>query len=123
MIAKDACGGDLDDRDPMQRIIVGNFIDGLTNDAVRIKLIRSNPTNLTESVNMALKEYNILKRINMRRGHGYELSNPNDDPQPMEIHHARPSRKCFKCGRKNYLSRDCKAVRALVHKKTKQSPD
>ncbi|KAH3713522.1 hypothetical protein DPMN_073314 [Dreissena polymorpha] len=64
MLAKDACEGDLNERDPMQRIIVGNFIDGLNDDAVRIKLIRSNPTNLTESVNMALKEQNELSEDN-----------------------------------------------------------
>ncbi|KAH3829461.1 hypothetical protein DPMN_131457 [Dreissena polymorpha] len=37
MLAKDACEEDLDERDPMQRIIVGNFIDGLHDDAVWMK--------------------------------------------------------------------------------------
>ncbi|KAH3845053.1 hypothetical protein DPMN_087322 [Dreissena polymorpha] len=75
MLARDACEGELDERDPMQRILVGQFTDGLIDQSVRNKLIRSNPGNLTESVNRALKEQNILKKVNMRKGHGGYGSN------------------------------------------------
>ena len=35
MLARDACEGELDERDPMQRILVGQFIDGLI-EAIRV---------------------------------------------------------------------------------------
>ncbi|KAH3802784.1 hypothetical protein DPMN_156468 [Dreissena polymorpha] len=70
--ARDACEDELDERDPMQRSLVGQFIDGLIDDTVRNK--RSNPSNLAE-FKIALKEQNIFKRVNMRKGHGVYGSN------------------------------------------------
>jgi len=116
MLARDACEGELDERDPMQRILVGQFTDGLIDQPVRNKLIRSNPSNLTEAVNMALKEQNILKRVNMRKGHG-EYESHDHGPQPMEIDHARPTRRCYKCGRKNHIAKNCRTVNAVSQQK------
>jgi len=125
-LAKDACSGMPAPGDNIQRMLVGQFTDGLLSDQVRIKLIRNNPANLTEAVNLALREQNILKRVTLRKGAAYDWGRepsgreepPADRYEPMQVDHARMSRKCHKCGRKGHFAKECRAVRAVNERNT-----
>lgn len=118
MLAKDACEGDLDVANPMQRVLIGQFTDGLISDAVRAKLIRGNPATLSDAVNLALREQNFLKRIHNRTHHSDDNTASHE---PMEVDHARPTRKCTNCGRKNHETKDCRAVRAISQNSDEQT--
>ena len=70
--------------------LVGNFINGLVSDQIKMKLLRVNPPTLDEAVNSAIYEVNLRKRFNLRttgREH-FEQS----DHEPMDIGHIRPRR-------------------------------
>lgn len=67
MLAPDACEGDPQESDPIQRVLVGQFTDSSISDSIQIKNIRNNPNSLTKGVNLALTEQNFLKRVNLRK--------------------------------------------------------
>ena len=48
--------------------LVGYFIDGLTSDQIKMKLLRLNPPTLDETVNSAIYEVNLRKLFNLRKG-------------------------------------------------------
>ena len=127
-LAKDACAGIPAPGDTIQGMLVGQFTDGLLSDQVRIKLIRNNPATLTEAVNLALKEQNIMRRVTLRKGGNYDPHHESsyrtesrtdqraEQFEPMQIDHARRSRHCMKCGRKGHFAKDCRVVRAVNHR-------
>ena len=69
--------------------LVGYFIDGLTSDQIKMKLIRLNPPTL-DAVNSAIYEVNLRKRFNHRVGRDLHPDRPGH--KPMDIGHIRPRR-------------------------------
>ncbi|MCG8113595.1 MAG: hypothetical protein N0E59_22825 [Candidatus Thiodiazotropha taylori] len=70
--------------------LVGYFIDGLTSDQIKMKLLRVNPPTLDEAVNSAIYEVNLRKRFNLRAGRDLQPDRPGHEP--MDIGHIRPRR-------------------------------
>lgn len=68
--------------------LVGYFIDGLTSDHIKMKLLRANPPTLDEAVNSAIYEVNLRKRFNLRAGRDLQPDRPGHEP--MDIGHIRP---------------------------------
>ena len=62
--------------------LVGYFIDGLTSDQIKIKVLRLNPPTLDEAVNSAIYEVNLRKRLNLRVGRDLQTGH-----EPMDIGH------------------------------------
>lgn len=87
------------------------FIDGLREDAIKLKILRDKPTTYERAVKLAMDEQNLRTRFTMRSNKDRSdrsFGNENRDHVPMEVGHIRPKRRCFRCGGK-HLARDCKA--------------
>lgn len=93
-------------------------MDGLTNDQLKMKILREQPNTLQGAVATATNEQNLRARVQM----SHQGSNV---PTPMEVDHSRgqqykfnrfkkinsiqnrPSR-CWTCGQMGHISRDCR---------------
>lgn len=90
----------------IQRQQIDIFVDGLTEDHMKLKVLRENPTTLDAAITCATNEQNLRKRFNLRSRHQYV---PNDeDDNRMEVDYYRPPQRCFKCNKIGHRARDCK---------------
>lgn len=108
----------------VQRQPIGLSLDGLTETAVQMKLLRGDPLNFEEAVNIATREATFQKQFALRlakgggRGRWQEVERqvtPADSVhEPMEIVHARPG-ACYRCGRLWHVAKKCRtgAIQAV----------
>ena len=88
-VADDAFRGIAGGLDTVMKQVVNCFIEGLSDNHLKIRLYRENPNTLQEAVTSAMKEQQIKKLV----GVGDALLAQNQDfPIPMDVSHARPSR-------------------------------
>lgn len=113
----------------IERVMIGQFVDGLAFDHLKLKVMRTNPASFQDAVKVALSEQNLRKRFSssIGREYGQQQSNLNTDreaSEPMDIDHARPTRRCAKCGRKNHSTRECRtSVREVTPRRITVNPD
>ena len=103
----------------VERQLIDIFVDGLTNDQFKMKILREQPNTLQGAVATATNEQNLKARVQM----SHQGSNT---PTSMEVDHSRgqqykfnrfkkinstqnrPSR-CWTCGQMGHISRDCRS--------------
>lgn len=76
--------------------LVWFLIDGLNSDRLKLKVIRDNPTTMTEAMGSARQEFNLQQRFELRTGRNY-FAPRNDSNEPMEIDHYRVRRNTQPC--------------------------
>ena len=109
--------------DAVERQLIDIFVDGLTNDQLKMKILRDQPDTLQAAVGVATNEQNLRARVQLSH-----QSPSNSNSTPMEVDHSRGQRfrpqyhkfkkvnsaqgprqvKCWHCGRLGHISRDCK---------------
>ncbi|VDI26577.1 Hypothetical predicted protein [Mytilus galloprovincialis] len=99
----------------IQKQLVNFFINGLSLDYLKMKIMRSNPDTFQGAVAVAMTEQNLRKRFELRRGtpersnqsRHYEVQGASEEA--MEVDHFRNSKRCFNCNKVGHRSRDCRA--------------
>jgi len=100
---------------PVQRQLINFFIDGLRLDSLKMKILRSCPTDLTAAINLAIEEQNLIARFGMRKREmpSHSVSEPMDVSHSREFRNFRgdrgPKLFCQYCKRTNHNSRDCRS--------------
>ena len=121
-LAEDAYGDQEGGIQRYGREIIGIFIDGLTHDYIRLKLMRENPTNFPTAVRSALAEQNLRKRFTLRTGRDIPLPKPyhkagqnrqqtsyqGDTSVPMDVDYYRPKKICYNCQKPGHLAKNCR---------------
>ena len=108
-LAEDAFGGQGMQNQAIQDQLIGFFTDGLSQDFMKMKVMRDNPRNFQAAVDVSLTEQNLRKRFNLRSGKSEGTWGNSSGHQPMEVDHIRPAQRCFKCNKKGHIARDCRA--------------
>ena len=105
-LGEDAFVGQPDDvRD---RQLVGYFIDGLSEDYMKIKVMREDPVNLQNAINVATAEQNLRKRFNLRAGHDFKSERYEKGSQPMQVDHYRNRNRCYICHKPGHYAKQCR---------------
>ena len=92
---------------PIQRQLVSIMINGLSNKSVKFKLLRENPSTLSDAITVASTEETVRKRYDLHFGAkpvDNEISERHE--QPMEVEAVR-DRVCFKCHKPGHRARYC----------------
>ena len=63
--------GQGSDAAEVQKQLVNFFIDGLSYDYIKIKVMRENSETLQDAVTTAMNEFNFRKRVDLRTCHDY----------------------------------------------------
>ena len=95
--------------EPVQKQVIGYLIDGLRYDYLKLKIMRSNPADFEEAVQLATEEQNLRHKFALRTSHRFPEEQREE--APMEIDHSRRG-GCFRCGRKHRAA-DCTKVRRV----------
>ena len=103
----------------IERQLIDIFVDGLTNDQLKLKILRDHPDTLQAAIGVATNEQNLRARVNMS----------HRSSEPMEVDHSRGQRfrprnrfnrvstvndgsnrpvRCWHCGQEGHVIRDCK---------------
>ena len=93
----------------IQRQLIDIFLDGLSEDHLKMKILRENLATLEAAIEVATNEQNIRRRFNLRTHHQQVPSEEH-----MEVDHYRPAPRCFKCNKKGHKAKDCR-VRPRVN--------
>ena len=105
----------------IQRQLIGFFVDGLSKDQLKMKILRESPTDMETAIQLASTEDSLQEKFALR-----VRDRPALRPQPprkveeyrreedMEVDRLPPKR-CFGCGKMGHLRRDCReqAIRAI----------
>lgn len=82
--------------------LVEYFTDGLKSHRVARKVLREQPANFRDAIDVAGRENEILKQFSLR----------NRDDTPMEVDkvedRGRFKGNCYSCGKSGHMSRDCR---------------
>lgn len=92
----------------VERQIIGFFIDGLSHDYLKLKVMRENPVNFAAAVTSAMNEQNLRSRFDLRTGKNYTSDGYEHEHEKMDIDHIRPARRCKNCNRRGHIERDCR---------------
>ena len=101
--------------DMVEQQLIETFVDGISNDQLKLKILRDRPNTLQGAISIATNEQNLRARV--------ALSHPVRNEQPMEVDHSRNRRffrphqnnrqinavKCWKCGQEGHILRDCRS--------------
>lgn len=97
--------------------IVGFFIDGLSDENIKHKLIRENPRTFQNAVTSAVNEQNVKVRCKLRSSpqiQSFRHAN-HDVYEEMEIDHFRRGRYCTFCRQQNHSTAECRKRRGQIH--------
>lgn len=101
-----------DENGPIKdRQLIACFIDGLTHDYLKMKVMREAPATLERAISIAVTEQNFRQMFDLRVKQKSTVDQYRKDrEEPMEVDHSR-DRGCFRCGSPRHKARDCKARR------------
>lgn len=109
-LAEDA----FDDLGAANQQLVGFFIDGLWQDYMKMKVMRKNPDTLQDAIKVANEEQNLRRRFDLR-SHNHSQFHYGSADEPMEIGHARPPIRCYKCNQQGHKAKECRSHKATVN--------
>ena len=114
--------------DAVERQLIDIFVDGITNDPLKMKILRDQPHHLQGAIAIATNKQNLRVRVQMTHSHAQSIHH-----EPMEVDHSRGQRfrgqnhpnrfnrinsanpaqnfrqiKCWNCGMLGHVSRDCR---------------
>lgn len=104
----------FEDQTAANQQLVGFFIDGLLNDYMKMKVMRENPTTLQAAITTATEEQNLRRRFDLRST-GHLHGAQGFGAEPMEVGHARPSFRCYKCNKRGHKAKECRSRQANVN--------
>ena len=84
-----------ENRQTVERQLIGFFVDGLLQDSLKMKLMRDNANSFQAVVNTSVPEHNPMQRLNLRTNQGEPLGSRG---APMEIDLMRHSRRPWQQG-------------------------
>ena len=96
--------------------LINNFVEGLADDSIKMKIMRRNPANLEDALEIALAEQNLQRRfsnLNKKKdftNKKYQLGqgkNNNQQVIPMEVDQMR-RKQCSICFRFGHLASQCR---------------
>ena len=103
--------------EPVQRQLVGFFVDGLADAPVQMKVLRGTPDTFEGAVTITNREATFQKQFSLRiagkvptliRMPTWDRPAPAAaQHEPMEVDHAR-SRACFVCGKSGHVAKNCR---------------
>lgn len=103
----------------VERQLIDIFVDGMTNDQLKMKLLRDQPDTLQGAIGIATNEQNLRARVQMSH------TSNRDTHTPMEVDHSRGQHFrnrfnrvnsaqqnrpiiCWNCGIEGHISRECR---------------
>ena len=87
---------------PVQRQLVGLFIDGLAHDYLKMKVMRENPMESERAVGIATEDQNVRQKFALRTRFRGDADRPihkgrmHASREPMKVDHSR-GRVCHHC--------------------------
>ena len=87
--------------------LIEYFIDGLSQDSVRFKIMEREPVTFQAAVDIAVRHQTLQARFNLRKSESrveYELL---PGQEPMDISHLRP-KSCSYCKRTGHTIEECR---------------
>ena len=98
--------------DAIERQLIDTFVDGLTNEGLKMTILRKKPDNLQEAISTATNEQNLWARVHLS---GTNPSTQKSDVRgtPMEVDHYRHL-KCYKCKQTGHTAKRCRNVNVHV---------
>lgn len=109
-LAKEAFKNDEIPLEPVQRQLINFFMDGLRNDSLRMKILRTNPRRLENAIELAIEENNFITLYGLRNN---QRSFENAGHEQMEVDHYRRFRSqpkvfCRICQNNTHDTRMCR---------------
>ena len=107
-LAADAFPGVQRQAAVVERQLVGYFLDGLTKETLKMKVLRADPRTLEEAVDVAAREDILQEKFALRLADArqYRATNQRPQDEPMEVDRAQ-TRRCFRCGKAGHRAKDC----------------
>ena len=112
-MAAEAFSGQDINQPIIQSQLVNFFINGLSQDYLKMKILRENNQTLAQAVSTAMAEQNFRKKFDLRRGKGerQDFISDNFNHEPMEVDHYRAENKCSYCKRFGHKIKHCRDLR------------
>ena len=79
-----------------------------------MKVMRDNPKTLKNAFEVANAGKKMRRRFDLRAGNPSQISHATGT-EPMEVDHARPTLRCYKCNRQGHRAKDCRSHRADIN--------
>ena len=102
----------------IQKQLVNFFINGLSLDYLKMKIMRENPETYQAAVAVAMTEQNLRKRFELRRGKPEKVDfrpSQSTSHEPMEVDHYRPPKRCFNCNKVGHRAKECRSRHKQVN--------
>ena len=97
--------------DAIERQLIDTFVDGLTNERLKMTILRKKPDNLQDAIAIATNEQNLWARVHLSGSVPYTQKSDKRGT-PMEVDHYRNFR-CYKCKQKGHSANRCRNVNAV----------
>lgn len=98
----------------VQAQLIDIFVTGLSNDQLKMTILRKNPDTVINAIGIATSEANLRTRVAAISGRGSTIwekpvSRQSQKHEAMDVDHSRDL-KCFKCGIRGHKARACRKV-------------
>lgn len=90
-----------------QLFVVDAFVDGLSNEQFKFKILRDQPRTLKDALHLITIENNLKQRVALTCGADGRRPAETRQVTPMDTSHFR-GLYCTKCRRRGHVSRDCR---------------
>ncbi|XP_053387151.1 uncharacterized protein LOC128550971 [Mercenaria mercenaria] len=100
----------------IQKQLIGHFLDGLTENFLKMKVMRDSPETLQAAVTSAMNEQNLRDRFNLPLGNVTCQQNISEICQKAkDLDHTQPQIRCQYCRRLGHNVKQCRTRQKYVH--------